>query len=158
MSLPSLPATLSPAPSGRDGVADAIYRCVAGLDTADLALFQSALTRDAVFELNGSTMMGREAIVSDCYDRISKLDTTHFITNLRVNILDGGSKAEATCAALSQHFGTGKGMEPAAARLLAGGLYWMELVLDDADRLWKMKSWKFKSTWAEGDWTVMSGQ
>lgn len=41
--LPSLPTTLTPALSSREAIADAIYRCVLGLDTNDSALFDSAL-------------------------------------------------------------------------------------------------------------------
>lgn len=154
MSIPSLPSTLTPALSGREAVADAIYRGVLGLDTNDLGLFQSALTRDAIFDLNGTIMEGFETIKTQCYDSISKMETTHFLTNLRINILDNESRAEMTCSSLAQHYRGGEGMKSNAIPLLAGGLYWLSLVKDTEDGLWKITKWTLKSTWGQGDWSV----
>lgn len=148
----SLPAVLSPALSDREAVADALYRCVNGLDTGDLALFDSAFIEDASFCVNGRTSKGFDAIHSECFSLVSRLDTTHFITNLRVNI--DGNKAKLTASALSQHFRLHKGMEPDQTRLLAGSLYWADLVKEG--ELWKIEIIQMKSTWAEGDWSVMT--
>jgi hypothetical protein len=95
MTIPSLPANLKPDLSGREAIADAVYRCVTSFDTEDEALFKSAFTSDAVFELNGTVMNGLEAIHAQCYGSVSKLDTTHFLTNLRINILEEDSKARS---------------------------------------------------------------
>jgi hypothetical protein len=155
MSIPCLPATLNPALSGREAIADAVYRCVVALDTDSPTLFRSAFTSDAIFDLNGTIMNGFDAINTQCFASISKMDTTHFISNLRINVLDGDSKAEVTCSALAQHYRGGEGMKPGAAPLLAGSLYWLELVKDEGDDgLWKIKKWKMKSTWGQGDWGV----
>ncbi|KAH8800183.1 hypothetical protein F5884DRAFT_685842 [Xylogone sp. PMI_703] len=154
----SLPITLTFAPGGREAIADAINRCVIGLDTADSALFRSAFTEDAIADLNGTVMDGLDIIYSQCYERIAKLDTTHFITNIRVNADGGGCKASAMCSALAQHYRGGKGMEADTTGLLVGSLYWLDLVRDDKDGLWKIKTWKLKSIWSEGDWGVMSGK
>ncbi|KAJ5108263.1 hypothetical protein N7456_004938 [Penicillium angulare] len=154
MSIPALPASLSPSLSGRDAVADALYRCVIGLDTADEALFKSAFTTDAVFDINGTVMDGLEAIISQCYINIAKMDTNHFLSNIRINITDEDSKAQVTCSALAQHYRGGEGMQPGSVPLLAGSLYWVELVHDSADGLWKVKHWTLKSNWGQGDWTV----
>ncbi|OQD73224.1 hypothetical protein PENDEC_c016G02484 [Penicillium decumbens] len=154
MSIPSLPVTQTPALGGREAIADAVYRCVLAFDTDNETLFKSAFTSDAIFELNGTIMNGLDAIVTQCYASVSKMDTTHFINNLRINILDGDSKAEVTCSALAQHYRGGEGMKPDAVPLLAGALYWMDLVKDAGDGLWKIKHWKLKSTWGQGDWGV----
>lgn len=154
----SLPITLTPALSGREAVADAINRCVFGLDSADSALFRSAFTEDAVADLNGTIMDGQDAIYSQLYELIAKLDTTHFITNMRINVADSGSKASATCSALAQHYRGGTGLEVGATHLLVGSLYWLDLTMDDKDGLWKIKAWKLKSTWDLGDWGVMTGK
>lgn len=84
--MPSLPAKLSPPLSSREAITDAIYRAVVGLDTNDADLFNSALTDDGVLDLIGWVLEGREAIGSQCFDAVSKLDTTHFITNTRINV------------------------------------------------------------------------
>lgn len=155
MSLPLLPATLTPALSGRDAVADAIYRAVNAFDVADDALLKSALTADAVMNINGTVMEGYDAVYRECYSKISELDTSHFLANLRINITEEDSKAQATCSALSQHYRTGEGLKPGSDSLLAGGIYWLELVKDASDGLWKIKHWILKSSWGQGDWNVI---
>lgn len=153
MAAPALPASLTPALSDRDAIADALYRGVNAFDTADEVLFKSALTEDAVLVLNGTVMEGYDAIYSGSYVNIAKMDTNHFLTNLRINIT-GESKAQVSCSALSQHYRGGEGMKPGADFLLAGGLYAVELVKDAGDGLWKIKHWTLKTTWAQGDWAV----
>ncbi|KUI55847.1 hypothetical protein VP1G_03183 [Cytospora mali] len=156
-SLPSLPPKLSPPLNDREAINDAIYRAVVGLDTNDVNLFDSAFTEEGSFDLNGKVMEGREAIHSQCFDFISKLDTTHFITNTRININEGGSTASATASALAQHYRGGQGADPAASRFLSGVLYWMDLVKDEKDGLWKVECWRLRSVWGEGDSGVMTG-
>ncbi|KAI9732029.1 MAG: hypothetical protein M1818_007624 [Claussenomyces sp. TS43310] len=156
MSLPSLPSAL-PSLSVREAIADALYRGVVGLDTANDALFDSAFTQDAVLDINSMVMNGLSAIHTGCYDTIAKLDTTHFITNVRVNVKDGESKASMTASALAQHYRHGQGLESGAVHLLTGGLYYLDLMKDE-DGLWKATNFKMRSTWAEGDRTVATGK
>lgn len=152
MSITSLPVTLTPPfTSEREAVADAIYRAVLALDTDDTTLFKSSVTDDTVCDLNGTVMNGIDAIIAH---PVWKLDTTHHISNLRINITDGASKAQVTCSGLAQHYRAGEGMKPGAAPLLAGSLYWIELVKDAGDGLWKFKHWKIKTTWGHGEWGV----
>lgn len=156
-SLPSLPASLSPPLSDREAINDAIYRAVVGLDTNDVDLFDSAFTDGGSFDLNGRVMEGREAVHSQMFDFISKLDTMHFVTNTRVNIDEGGSTASATASAIAQHYRGGQGRDPAASRFMSGVLYWLDLVKDGKDGLWRVKHWKGRSVWGEGDMGVMTG-
>jgi hypothetical protein len=127
MSIPSLPATLTPALSDREAVADAIYRAVVAFDTDDLNLLKSSVTSDIVFDLNGTIMDGFDAMHTQCFASVSKMGTTHLTSNLRVNVPDGASKAEVTCSVVAQHYRGGEGMKPGAVPLLAGSLYWVEL-------------------------------
>ncbi|KAL7916786.1 hypothetical protein GGI35DRAFT_49365 [Trichoderma velutinum] len=154
----SLPIDLTPALSEREAIVDAINRCVLGLDSADSALFRSAFTENAVADLNGTIMDGQDAIYSQLYELIAKLDTTHFITNMRINVTDSGSKASAMCSALAQHYRGGMGLEAGATYLLVGSLYWLDLARDDKDGLWKIETWRLKPTWHQGDWGVMTGE
>jgi hypothetical protein len=39
---------------------------------------------------------------------------------------------------------------------LPGGRYWLELVKDAEQGIWKIKHWKLKSAWGQGDWSVVS--
>lgn len=156
-SIPSLPATLTPVLSSRDAIADTLYRCVLGLDTSDPALFDSAFTSTATFSINGKVSSGLPAIHTDCFDVISKLDTTHFVTNIRINIDDSGVKAAATASSLAQHYSGGKGLEPDQPRLLTGAQYYADLVKDEGSGLWKIEVFKMTTSWAEGDWAVING-
>ncbi|KAJ5224044.1 hypothetical protein N7468_008586 [Penicillium chermesinum] len=154
-SLPSLPATLTPALSGRDAIADAIYRCVESFDRCDVDLCKSAFTSDAIFDLNGNAMEGIQAIIDQCFASVSKMDTTHHITGIRINILDD-SKAQATCSALAQHFTSGEGLKGDGVPILVGSVYWIDFTKDSEDGLWKIKKLILKSHWAQGDWGVFS--
>lgn len=154
MSTNSLPATLSPALSDREAVADALYRFSTGLDRNDKALFESAFSSDAVFVLDDNAMDGLDAINANCFGPISQLDTTHFLTNLRINITDGDTKAELTCSALAQHYRGGEGKKPDATSLLVGSSYRTQLVKTKEDGLWKIKRSEVKIAWSQGDWGV----
>ncbi|KAL2827796.1 hypothetical protein BDW59DRAFT_143835 [Aspergillus cavernicola] len=156
-SIPSLPPTLSPALTGREAITDTLYRCVLGLDTNDATLFDSAFIPSATFAINDKVSTGLPAIHTDTFDVITKLDTTHFLTNIRINIAEDGLTASATASALSQHYGGGKGVEPAQPSLMAGSLYFVELVKEEGSGLWKIEAFKMRVSWAEGDWAVMSG-
>ncbi|KAK9491202.1 hypothetical protein V1508DRAFT_226766 [Lipomyces doorenjongii] len=153
----ALPSAL-PSLGVREAITDALYRCVIGLDTADVALFDSGFTQDASFDLNGDVMEGLSAIHTRCYDFIATLDTTHFITNVRVDVKDGESKASMTASALAQHYRHKQGREPGATRFMTGSLYFVDCVKDGEDGLWKIKHLKLQSIWTEGDPGVMTGK
>ena len=146
-----------PSLSPREAITDAAYRGVLGLDTDDKALFDSAFTKDANFDLNGNVMSGLDAIHTGCFDSISKLDTTHFLSNVRVNVPDGSSKATMTCSALAQHYRRGQGTAVNATRFLTGALYSFDMVEDREHGLWKIQNWSMKLTWTEGDMGVLTG-
>ena len=141
----------------REAIIDVIYRLHASLDQADRALFDSVWTPDATFDLNGREFTGLDAIVTGCYDKISKMDTTHLASNIRVDVKDGGSTASMTASAMGQHYREGEGEKEGTTRFLAGGLYNIDLIRDDKDGLWKAKYWKLKRLWNEGDMSVVTG-
>ncbi|KAB8266187.1 hypothetical protein BDV32DRAFT_143911 [Aspergillus pseudonomiae] len=153
----SYPSSL-PSLTTREAIADTLYRCVGGFDTADAALFDSAFTKDATFDLNGRVLEGLESIHKDCYDNISKLDTIHYMSNVRVNVKEGEEKGSLTASALAQHYRPGEGIQAGTKYFLAGSLYEMDVVRDEGDGLWKITHWKLKIVWAEGDWGVVLGE
>lgn len=59
---------------------------------------------------------------------------------------------------LAQHYRAGTGRETGASRYLTGGLYLMDLIKDDTEGLWKIKHFKIKTVWAEGDRGVVRGE
>ncbi|KAK9237015.1 hypothetical protein V1525DRAFT_405379 [Lipomyces kononenkoae] len=150
----TLPAQL-PGLSDREAVADAVYRAVLAFDTADEALLRSALTEDVVVEMLGQSISGISELKAAVFDRVSKLDTTHFISNVRVSI-ESATAAKVSCSALAQHIGTDKGLDPASSKYTSGGLYLCDTV--KVDGLWKIKTWKANFIWTNGDPSVMAGQ
>ncbi|KAK0614861.1 hypothetical protein B0T17DRAFT_540359 [Bombardia bombarda] len=154
----TLPAKLNPPLTGRDAIVDAVHRCLAGLDAADQGLWESGWHPEGTMEINGNVMRGRKELHDKCFATISKLDTTHFMTNVRVTLTDdAGTKAAMTATVLAQHYREGKGLAPGEPRILAGNLYGLNLEKDPADDLWKIKDWVLKSTWGEGDWQILMG-
>ncbi|OAA72396.1 hypothetical protein ISF_01469 [Cordyceps fumosorosea ARSEF 2679] len=159
----SISAHLSPTPSDREAVVDAIARCVCGLDTADRALFQSAFTTDAVFDLNGTLLRGLDEITTSCFDIVSPLDTTHMTSNVRTTFAEGGRAATTTATGVAHHYRAGRGLAMEQGghteRLVVGSLYSIDLVkVDDGTAeapLWKAKTWRLKSVWSQGDWAIM---
>ncbi|KAH9198464.1 hypothetical protein LQ764DRAFT_225958 [Zygosaccharomyces rouxii] len=150
----SFPTTLSYL-NDREAIEDALYRCVLGLDTADVTLFESALIPDATFDLMGNVMKGLPEIQAGSFDKVSKLDTTHHLSNIRVNLegLANGT-ASVTASAMAQHYRPGEGNKPDTTRLLSGALYFVDVVKDK--EVWKVKHFKAKMIWTEGDWGVFA--
>ncbi|RAH53822.1 hypothetical protein BO85DRAFT_380797 [Aspergillus piperis CBS 112811] len=163
MSMPTpIPVTLNnpPNPQTREDIIDALDRAILGLDTADSRLFDSALFPDSTFDLHGTVMSGLPNIHKDCYDNISKMDTTHILSNIRVSMVEGDEcKVKLTASALAQHYRPGEGKVNDTSRLLGGGLYYCDVEKDVAgDELWKLRNWVVKLTWTEGDWGLFKGE
>lgn len=83
------------------------------------------------------------------------MDTTHMISNVRVDVKDGADTASLTAYALAQHCPPGKGKELDAPKYLVGGEYWIDLVRDEGDGLWKIKKWVLDVIWRQGDASIM---
>lgn len=151
----SLPETLNPPLSGRDAVTDAVYRAILGFNTNDVNLIKSALTEDYTFIVNGHIMQGLDKIVTELFAKIAKLDTTHSISNIRVNI--DGAQASLTATSLAQHCRSGMGTDTKAEKYLAGALYRVDLLKQDGDvEVWKIANFKLQATWAQGDPSILS--
>lgn len=152
----SLPAALSPQLTGREGVQDALHRFAIGMDTNDEELFRSAFTSDAYWDLSGKSVDGLKNILSECYFyNIVKLDTTHYTTNVRINIEENGTAASLHCLYVANHWTIGTGMHPDSKRFTTGGTYYFDAVQDPEDGLWKFKYFQMVKQWSEGDFSVM---
>lgn len=162
MANPQFPPTLqSPEPATATAITDALYRAVLAIDTNDSSLFDSAFTtsQPPTFTMFGTTHTGLDAIKTNVYDGVAKLDTTHYISNVRVNMADGGEGKEAkvTASALAYHYRPGEGVDTGKTeRLLSGSLYELEVVREEGGE-WRVKSWAMKVIWLEGDMKVITG-
>ncbi len=140
----------------REAVIDAIYRGLLSIDENDPALFDSAWAgQDVAFEFNGRPTEGFDAIKSFLLGSIGPLDTTHSISNVRVDLKDGADTAKLTANFIAQHGPPGRGLEADGPKFLAGGRYWVDVVKDETDGLWKVKKWALKLVWRQGDESIM---
>ena len=154
MSLAPLPANLAGI-TDREGVADALYRAVLAFDHANEDLLRSALTEDVTMEFVGVLSgKGIADLKAKVFDRVSKLDTLHCLSNMRVS-MESATTAKASCSAVATHVRAGQGIDPNSAKYTSGVLYLCELVKDG--ELWKVNDWKAQVVWLHGDPSVMSG-
>lgn len=147
-----LPAKLAGVLSEREAIADTLYRAILAFDHADEALFLSAITEDISAEMAGSSAKGItdvKAAVSTAFPS----STQHTLSNMRLTI-ESTTTAKVTCSALAQHIRPGKGFEAGPNKFTSGGLYLCDVV--KVGDIWKIKSWKAKIIWVDGDQTVMS--
>lgn len=148
-------ASLSP----REAVADALYRCVVGMDDNNPAMFESSFMKgkDTSFSINDKAVEGTDAITAYIYNKIMPLHTTHFITNIRVDLKDGADTAYMTASALAYHYKAEDAFKSEDKSYVTAGLYYIDLVKDDDDNLWKIKTFKVKLNWTNGQASVISG-
>ncbi|QKX59858.1 uncharacterized protein TRUGW13939_07000 [Talaromyces rugulosus] len=142
----------------REAISDTLYRCLLGLDTNDLPMFKSAWLAedpDVSIAVGDTVTLGFDNITEAVFKRIGALDTTHFTTNIRIDLKDGSDKASLTSYTLAQHYRPGEGHNPEGQQLLTGGLYYVDLEKDKGDGLWKVKKWTIKFIWSEGDMSIV---
>lgn len=145
-----------PALSPREAVIDALHRCVLGLDSNDRALFESACVKDEsmTFVAGPDTVQGWSAI-NERMTRAFSLVTMLVITNTRVELKEGANTAYLTAHAVAYHVPPGDAYKPEDISYTAGCLYFIDLVKDDTDGLWKMKKWVVKIQWTSGDMAIV---
>lgn len=144
--------------SPREAVADALYRFLLGIDTNNHELFKSACVADETMSVSagGFVINGWDAI-NEFFQRVFVLNTTHITSTVRVEIKDGANTATLTCTTISYHVRPEAAFVPEDTSYTAGTLYFMDLVKDEADDLWKIKKWEAKTQWTTGDRSVIHG-
>jgi SnoaL-like domain len=151
MSLPHILTSLTE----REAIADALYRALLGLDNNDISLFNSAWSGpDAVLDLSG-TVYNLDAIRTHFFEFVGPMDTTHIISNARVDVKDGASTSSLTATTLTQHCPPGRGTEPDSPKFLTGSTHFLDLVKDKSNGSWKIEKWIMKTIWRQGDNSVM---
>lgn len=143
----------------REAIADAFFRIMAAFDDNDSSLLDSAIAADIIFNFNGTEISGFANVKSRTVDTIGRMDTTHLVTNIRIEVEDdSASTARMTANTLAQHYPEGMGPTASERRLLGGSRHSMVLIKDEKDELWKVNNWVMKSIWHEGDRSVMKAQ
>jgi hypothetical protein len=133
---------------------DAVF----GIDSNNQDLFESACLKSASMSVVAGpiTIEGWTA-VSEFFRRLFALVTTHAISNVRVELEDGADTASVTANAISYHVRPGEALQPEDTSYTASCLYFIDLVKDSNDGLWKIKTWEIKMLWTTGDRAVLHG-
>jgi SnoaL-like domain len=145
----------------RAEITDALYRYTAGLDYGDAELLASSLTHDAIVDLTPATakiglefpvLQPREVVVGALAGAVGPLDTSHSITNVRIEI--SGDTATAHCNAQAQHYLPGEGPQPDKTRhALMMNRYEAEVVRDG--QRWLIRHLIIDNAWFDGDPAVL---
>jgi hypothetical protein len=139
----------------REAVMDAIHRCALGIDTNDRDLFESSLVKnDDLTVIAGEFKLQGWDAVDKMFVRVFEVITTHVITNIRVQLKDEDT-ACMTAHAISYHNRPEDAFKPEDTSYTAGSLYFMDLIKDETDGLWKMTRWELKILWTTGDKGVL---
>ena len=143
--------------SPREAVADVLYRCLAGLDTNDRTLFDSAWVHDdaTTFDMPGRSIAGMDALHKDLFDIVGPMDSQHMISNVRIDLKYGADTARMSAYSQAVHYRPGEGKDPASKHFTGGTVYYMYLVKDDKDGLWKIKKLRVEVLWFDGDRSVI---
>jgi hypothetical protein len=152
MSYPLNLTSLTP----REAITDALYRAVIGFDRNDISMFNSAFAgEDVTFGSAGRMITGLTTARETVFAHVGPMDTSHMISNIRIDVKDGADTAQLKCYALAQHCPPGRGKEPDGPKYLVAGEYGVELVRGEKDGLWKIKKWVLDVIWRQGDASVM---
>lgn len=143
--------------SPREAVADALYRCLAGLDKNDRTLFDSAWVHDDAtsFEMPGRSIVGMDALHKHMFDVVGPMDSQHMISNVRIDVKDGADTAWMSVYSQAVHYRPGEGKDPSSKHFTGGTVYYMDLVKDEKDGLWKIKKLRVDVLWFDGDRSVV---
>jgi hypothetical protein len=138
-------------------IADALYRFAAGQDLKDRDLFLSAFAEDAVLDFVqpaarlGRVLVpfeGRAAIAAAVLGSTGDLDTTHTVTNLRIEASDeAGARLHALVEA--QHLPRGDH----GRHLLLKNHYHVDL--RPGSDVWRIARMVIRNAWMTGDPTVL---
>ncbi|KAF2448439.1 hypothetical protein P171DRAFT_470205 [Karstenula rhodostoma CBS 690.94] len=150
------PTTTLPSLTPREAIADALSRCVLGIDTNSRPLFESACVKDETMTISiGPIVLEGWPAISAYMERVFHLITTHIISNVRIAVEDGADTATLTAHAISYHVREEDALKVEDTSYTASSLYDIEMVKDAGDGLWKIRRWGFEVLWTTGKRSVM---
>jgi hypothetical protein len=155
----SYPLTL-PSLTPREAITDALHRCFIGIDRNDAAMFESAFAGEDIHLSHSSApkpFTSLSALTAGMFARVGPMDTTHMLSNARVDHGDGGDAASMTAYALSQHAPPGMGRQPDGPKYTTGVDYAVDLVRGKEDGVWRISKAVLNVVWTQGDQSIMGG-
>jgi len=143
--------------SPREAVADALQRWALGFDNNDRDMVASAMVKDEDTSLAiGPRIIQGWSAINENLAVIFRLVTTHYITNIRVELKDGADTASLSAHAQAFHIRPDDALKKEDTAYTSGSLYFIDLVKDSTDGLWKIKKWEIKLLWTTGDREVLN--
>jgi len=155
----SYPLTLSSL-TPREAITDALHRCFIGIDRNDVAIFESAFAGEDITLSHSSTpqpFTSLSALKAGIFARFGPLETTHMLSNVRIDYQDGAHTANMKAYALCQHAPPGQGKQPDGPKYTTGVDYNVDVVRGEEDGLWKIHNAVLEVVWTQGDHSVMGG-
>jgi ankyrin repeat protein len=144
--------------SDKLAVADTLYRFAAGIDLKNRSLLASAFAVDAISDFRPAAtkagfdypvLTGRDVIVAALSDSLSRIDTTHSVSNPRVSV--DGDTAHLEAMVEAQHLPHGDH----SRHYLMKNRYDVDLVRQgDA---WMIRHVTIDNVWRTGDPAVLAG-
>ncbi|KAI8317062.1 hypothetical protein K4K59_011866 [Colletotrichum sp. SAR11_240] len=120
----------------REAIADAPYRIMSAFEENYASLLPSAMTPDGGLTINGNDVSGFENVKAHSLSTVGPMDTTHFATNIRIDVADNDAAiATLTANTLARHFPRGNGLGSSERRLFGGSKHVMEFSKDENDEL-----------------------
>ncbi|KFY04593.1 hypothetical protein V491_09301 [Pseudogymnoascus sp. VKM F-3775] len=142
----------------REAIADALHRSVVGIDSNNREILESGLLKnEEIVVIAGPVTVQGWPAVSEFFDTVFKLTTTHVTSNIRIEVEDGADTASMTAHAISYHVKPEDALKEEDTSYTAACLYDIDLVKDGNDGLWKIKKWILKILWTTGDKAVLYG-
>ncbi|OAK96658.1 hypothetical protein IQ06DRAFT_359004 [Phaeosphaeriaceae sp. SRC1lsM3a] len=113
----------------REAVADALYRCLIGIDSNNIDLFESAClqTEDMTVVAGPIDIKGWTAI-REFFQRVFTLMTTHITSNIRIELENGGNTASMTAHAIAYHIRPEDALKREDTSYTGSCLYHLDLV------------------------------
>lgn len=140
----------------REAVADALHRCILGIDSNDWVLFESAcLLNEEMMWIGGGFDVKGWSAIKELFQRLFVINTTHTISNVRIKLEENEVSASMTAHAISYHVRPADAFKPEDTSYTASSLYAIDLVKGVDDGLWRIKKWEAKVLWTTGDRAVL---
>lgn len=155
---------MSTPPSSADRIGDklavieTLYRFAAGIDLRDYDLLSSAFAENAISDFRPAAakagfeyplLKGRKTIVEALFSSLSRLDTTHSISNPRVTLEADTARVDVLVEA--QHVS----QKDAASHYLMKNRY--DVVLTRRGTQWEIESVTVDNVWRTGNPGVLAG-
>lgn len=141
----------------RADIVDALYRFAAGMDQRDRPLLESAFSADASLDLSGAArrlgfelpvIKGRQVITDILMEEVSRIDTSHTVTNPRITRFSG---QRACLSALVEAQNLPR--DDHSRHLLLKNVYTVDLSRQDDH--WTIDSLLIENLWLQGDPEVL---